>query len=850
MSIPLQHVARRPWIPLFIALLLLPATLATAGQKPDPNLLATGRAALEDELFELGERQFEQFLETADKKDTRRPEAFTLLAQALYGQGRYQDLLTRLEKQLSAAPDSAHHPALLFWYAMSEYRTGQARKALERLADFDTAYPRSDYVPRARRLQAWCLVRMGQTKEAIAAFASYDEAHPDDPERAQNLLDWSKILVAADKLDDARITLARIVDQYGKSATALRARYWLAQMQAAGQEWDRALTNLHTIATNAIATPAEITEAWLSIADIHESRHGRPQAVGALELALESAPDAASSNNTVVILGQLLLRMNRIEDGITYLKQFIAAATDDPLAPRMQLKLSQALLDAGSHERATEEYQHYLESFTDEDGRARALYGKGWSLFLVGDHYAEAAALLEKASDLFVEPDVQSECLFKVGDCYYKNEQFQLATGAYDRVIRTFPDSELVPRAHYQIAQSLLSAGTVESAEVVFRYVASLHDESELAPLASLRIGEILEDRRNPVEAIERYDAILTQYTNDTIVARVIHRRGGASYQLFRFGDALTDFQRVVEDYPQDAAAEHALYMAGMCHFMLVRNEESKRVWRTFLDRYPASAWAPLVLYHLGEQAYNQRDYVSAESNFVALAVQYAEQPQADDALLWAGRAAIAQKSFRRALDHFARLTKDYANSDKIPEARFFQGEALCGQAEFSSAIVIFDELIKEDSGGFLNDMARVRRGDCQFSLGISDPQRYEEAIESYRVAADSDSVPLDLSLYAQFMIGRCLEQLDRADQALEQYYKHVVIRYTRELAAGAWPNDKAQTWFPRAAFNAADILRGQKKWRNVVQVLSRVAEANVPASADAREQIEEIRSKRWWMFY
>lgn len=848
MNVPPQQKAGQPRLPLTIGLVCLTAMLATAGGTLDP--LTTSRAALEDELYELAERECEQFIKTAAKKDAQRPEAYTLLAQALYGQGRYQDLLTRLEKQLNAAPDSAHHPALIFWYAMSEYRTGRARTALERIADFDTTYPTSTELPRVRRLRAWCLVRMGQTKEAITAFEGYDKAHPDDAERAQNLLDWSKILISADQLDDARITLARILDQYATSATALRARYWLAQLQAETGEWDRALTNLHGIAQNTIATPGAITEAWLSIADIHESRRGLSDAVVALEQALGSAPNVSASNNTFVILGQLLLRMDRIEDGIAYLKRFITAATDDPLAPRMQLKLSQALLDKGIHDRAAEEYQHYLDSFTDDDGHAQALYGKGWSLFLMGNRYAEAAAMLDKAADVFVDPTVQAECLFKVGDCYYKNEQFSLATGAYDRVIRTFPGSELVPRAHYQIAQSLLSAGAAGPAETVFRHVASLGANSELAPLASLRIGEILEDRKRPVEAIERYNQVLAEYTNRAIIARAIHRRGGASYQLFRFGDALADFQRVGEEFPQDAVAEHALYMAGMCHFMLVRNEESKRIWQTFLDRYPASDWAPLVLYHLGEQAYNQRDLVAAESNFLALADQYTAEPLADDALLWAGRAALEQKSFLRANDHFARLTKEHADSAKISEARFFQGEAWCGRADFSSAIVIFDELIKEAAGGFLVDMARVRKGDCQFSLGIADPERYEEAIESYRVAAASSSAPMDVILYAQFMSGRCLEQLDRVDQALEQYYKHVVIRYTHELAGGAWPNDKAQTWFARAAFNAADILRGQKKWRNAVQVLTRVSDANVPASADAREQTEEIRSKRWWMFY
>ncbi|MBT7068304.1 MAG: tetratricopeptide repeat protein, partial [Verrucomicrobia bacterium] len=221
-----------------------------------------------------------------------------------------------------------------------------------------------------------------------------------------------------------------------------------------------------------------------------------------------------------------------------------------------------------------------------------------------------------------------------------------------------------------------------------------------------------------------------------------------------------------------------------------------------------------------------------------------------DDSLLWAARAAARQKEYVRAIEILGRLFKAYPESDKTAEGRFAQADAFVELANHSAAILIYDEIINKYPESGLLGAAWGRKGDCQFTLGAEDAKRYQESIESYRVVANSPAAGGDEILQAAYKIGRCLEKMARIDEALEQYYAKVVVRYLREGEKGMWHNESAKVWFTRAAFNTADIMESREDWRGAVRVLERVAKAKVPAAEEAAERIKKIRADRWWLFY
>jgi len=203
------------------------------------------------------------------------------------------------------------------------------------------------------------------------------------------------------------------------------------------------------------------------------------------------------------------------------------------------------------------------------------------------------------------------------------------------------------------------------------------------------------------------------------------------------------------------------------------------------------------------------------------------------------------QNEFRRGRDCFSALIKNYPTSLKRPEARYFQGVALCELGQFGAAILIFNEIIKQYPDHDLMESAAFKKADCQFILGSDESKRYEEAINSYQLILDQPERSAATRLQAKYKIGRCLEKLGKTNEAFAQYMQVV---YSDLQNQDRTPS--CNLWFTRAAFNAAGIMETQQHWRKAANIYERVVEADIPASRDAQERIDKLRSEHWLFFY
>jgi TolA-binding protein len=291
--------------------------------------------------------------------------------------------------------------------------------------------------------------------------------------------------------------------------------------------------------------------------------------------------------------------------------------------------------------------------------------------------------------------------------------------------------------------------------------------------------------------------------------------------------------------------AEQAFYMRGWCLYLLHRGAEAVQIARQFIEKYPQSAWAPDVLFWMGEFAFNHGDPAGAEQQFAELARKYPKCELADKALFWAGRAAAAAGQQLRALDHYNQLAKLYPDSAKLAETRFAQGDALSELGKFAEAILAFTEVVNKFPHSYLANLARGRRGDCAFTLANEDKTRYTDALNDYRHVLDSPTADRDLKGQAEFKVGRCWEKQGKTAEALERYLA-VVYAFLGERQKGRHGDP---LWFTRAAFHAAEIQEKAGDWRKAVQLYQRVADAAVPASAEALQRLQRIKLEHWMLF-
>lgn len=804
--------------------------------------LTAAQAALEDGLYDLAQKQAEDLLRTEGGAAVERGDATVVLVRALYGLHRFGDMLSRLDEHSISLPTS-EPGALAYWHAVAHYEAGHPKNAVDEIRGFSAHFPGSSLIPRAARLEAWCNLKEGRANEALAVFEQFDRQFGVTEEGAANLLDWGQALLFNGNAAGARTVLEKLMKHTPVTPPVQDGKLWLARAFVAEGKWEQAWNLLNLTASDVTLRADRRALAWMTLSEVNAAQSNFEAAVTSASKGVELAPTPYLKNRGRALWGRWLLRQGKVTEGAAMLRPVIAQLTDDPLSGDLQLELAGTYYSLKQPDKAAEEYQYYLETFTRETGRLTAFRGRGLALWDL-HRFAEAASMFDKAASLSTDPAMREALLVKAADAMYANLQFSLAASAYERILVDFPSTSLTPQVLFQCGDSLARQSQWAAAEARFRELVRSFPENPLAERALLRIAEMKEEQGPSAmrAAMAAYSEVMNVYPAGALFPEALHRHGLAAYQIGEIDVALKDFTRVVTDYPTNRVAPQADFMRGWALYMGGQEEASLKVCKTFVDRYPDSEWTAGVMFWIGEYAYNHANYGEAEAQFIKLAEKSPQDPLADQSLIWAGRAAMRQKEYLRAVDIFSRLARIYPASPRLAEARFLQGDSLSELGEFSRAILVFDDLIAKFPGNTLVGAAWGRRGDCQFTLGATDAKRYDEAITSYRSVARSEGTTFDLELQAEYKIGRCYDKLGRRSDALEQYYTRVVVRY---LAAKA-PDPAAAVWFTKAAFSAADILELDKNWKRAIKVLERVVEARVPAGGDARKRIEQIRTEHW----
>lgn len=803
------------------------------------ELLTAGRAALEDRLYERAELYLNEYI---DKAETRAEKASGVLglAEALYEQRDFKGTLKLLDAREKLARTPETRAGFIFWRAMAVAGQDDYPAALALLDKMPARLSDPYFTRRASRLRARCYAKIGDTPRAVKAFKALQSSITNKTEAALNLLDWSGVLIDLGQRNDASVILNQLLTEHPLSPQAVPGTLWLGRIHLEEGRLAEAEKLLLELMARENLTDDSRAEACRTLAAVSEAQTNYIRAVEFLDRAVKLAADPVVLNQSRLQKARLLIRAGRRDEGEALLHEWIGANTANPHAPESLLAWADELFAAGEFEKAHREYQYYQEVFSDKAGRFRVQMGKGWSLFSLR-RYAEAAREFERALPLAENDAGRKQAVFKIADALYADGQYTAARAKYLEVTQLFPAAPEAPQALYQAAECLAEAEQYEAAEKEFHAIEDAYPESGFARQATLRIAAMNERQGEWEQAVSQYNRILREYPGSVHAGQARHRRGMVRYRLGSFPGALADFEKVVKDYPGRDFVEQAFYMRGWTHYLMGQDEKAQEICREFVQKFPESRWAADVLFWLAEYQFNSGFYQKAEAGFTGVALRYPASELADDAMFWAGRAAVLQREYLRAIEHFSKLVQNSPDSPRLVQARFAQGDALSELGQFAAAILAYEEVILKAQGSYTAALARGRIGDCQFTLGANDPARYAEAIKSYAALTGRSDVPIEISLQAEYKLGRCLDKTGDAAGALERYL-NVMYRYVAQKARAAG----SEAWFTRAAFGAAAIQEQQQKWPEALNIYERIIEEQVPAAEEARMRIRKLRTERW----
>ncbi|MFQ5943822.1 MAG: tetratricopeptide repeat protein [Anaerolineales bacterium] len=311
-------------------------------------------------------------------------------------------------------------------------------------------------------------------------------------------------------------------------------------------------------------------------------------------------------------LGDVLRQVSRPLDAIPHYETALLSP-GQANSVGVRIKLGRALLEAGEHTKAIEQFDRIYELSADGAIRASMNLLVGEALELQGD--------LEGMYDRFLDS--------------FNN--YPSAFDTYVGLIRLVQDG--VPVDDFQRGLVDYYAGAYEPAVAAFDRILATNPSADAhyyRGLSQLELGF-------PAQALQDLEAVTLNYPADSIWPEAMLAKARTEWAwLDRYSSAVDTYLRIAEGRPQSGVAADALFTAGRTAERSNDLVRAADIWLRLADEYPGNPLAPDGAFKAGIVRYRLGDFTGAESAFERSLDLAATTAQTARAYLWIGKARMA----------------------------------------------------------------------------------------------------------------------------------------------------------------------------------------------------------------
>ena len=344
-------------------------------------------------------------------------------SEALWKAARLEHRLSRMReaeahyRQLAAIePAFGQYDALLYYWSQTladQARDDDAAEALERLRH---DWPQSPLVPDATYLLAERALAAKDYDAAQSLAREVSAVEPAPKILAEALYLEGRVALARESWAEAAGPLARLARDCPDSPLVLAAKYWQAEASYRQREYVRAEEEFAQLD----GQTAGRSEKWLAMIPLR-----RAQSLG---------------------------QQNRWAEALEIAERI---ATDYPQFEEQyeaDYVIGRALASQGEFAAAREAYNRVIRSTTGAKTETAAM--AQWMIgetFFHQESFDEAVAAYLRVEILYDWPKWQAGALLQAAKCQEMLGQYQQAIETYDRLIKTYPDSEFTEEAKQRL---------------------------------------------------------------------------------------------------------------------------------------------------------------------------------------------------------------------------------------------------------------------------------------------------------------------------------------------------------------------------------------------------------------
>ncbi len=309
--------------------------------------------------------------------------------------------------------------------------------------------------------------------------------------------------------------------------------------------------------------------------------------------------------------------------------------------------------------------------------------------FKLSRSYFEKYSNLErnKKSDIF------ADALNRIGDCYFYERDFRNAEITYTRsanlspntgdyalfqsaytagllknystkisrmydLINSYPKSEYVDDAYYEIGRSFLMLDNDNEALAVYKKLVQLQPESKMARIAAYEIGMIYQNQEKSTEAIEAYKTVIKQYPGSVEAFTALQSLESMYIELNDVPAYLSYVKTLNMKTPHISTMheDSISYIAAEKQYMNAAYKPAISGFLNYLKNYCAGGkYCTAAQFYLADSYYRLNEYDQALIEYQRL-LKIQGNPYVEEALMRSAEITYDRKQFSESSSYFEKL--------------------------------------------------------------------------------------------------------------------------------------------------------------------------------------------------
>lgn len=724
-----------------------------------------GRIHLDNTRFAQAKEDFERVLKTQEK--VLHDDAMYWIAKCEMRLEEPHRAADTLAKSLENYPDSSLKPEMMYDRSVALSRAGDVDGAIEAAGNYRRAFPEHRLVPEAMYLEASSELAREGYERAKTLTNEYTSKFADHRLIADVVVVGAEADFLAGRWDESVGGYTQLLERFPKDERAATAHFRIGIAHHRQNRDDQAVVELAQV-TRGASTKPEFLSALRALGDIAFARGEWANAERHFSDYLEADSGAFGADDALLKLGLSRVRQKRPGESIQCFDRIIAMDGSVHTLQAM-FERGQAFIDMGNDEQAERAMLAVVGA--DEGSRFAA-----FAMRHLGS-IEQRKGNLEAATEWFARAaengpmELATEAQLQQGEALLARNEFAQAAVILEPVTKT--DGPLGVRARISRSIALSRSGKSEQAVKEVDALLGMDD----AQLDGSTRANLSYERAWSLRAMKRADesaSALRTLLNDASIEPRLRAHSLldlASIQMDanQFEQALPTLTQLDELIRKDQSKipptvrEQSAYRRGVVGHKLEKFDVVASAFDQFWTLYPESTLMASAELLCGEALMRLNRHADAIPHLQRLIKDYGDHENAAVAMIRLGEAQAETDQWSDSEKSFTAFLGQYQDHEMWFKAAFGIGWAKEHQGQHENAIQSYRRVVDRHEGDTAA-RAQFQIGECLFAM-----KKLDEAITEF-IRVDILHAYPQWSAAALFEAGRCFEELDRFDDARDQY--------------------------------------------------------------------------------